>query len=441
MTKPLNKTNNAEFVRRRAKLAELMQAGIAIIPTATEKIRNRDSHFPFRFDSYFYYLTGFTEPDAVLVVIAGNTPQSILFCRDKDPEREIWDGYRFGPEVARTTFGFDDAFTISELDQKIPTLLANQPSLSYAVGMDPSWDSKILGWLNQVRVLTRTGVKAPDLIRDVRVWLDEMRLFKSADELAYMRRAAAISGGAHCRAMQGAADAQFEYEIEAALLHEFRANGANAPAYPPIVAAGANACVLHYVDNNAALHKGELLLIDAGCEVAGYAADITRTFPISGKFSAAQKSVYEIVYAAQAAAIAASKPGASWEAPHLAAVELIAQGIKDLGLSKSSVTEIIEGELYKRFYMHRTGHWLGLDVHDVGDYKKQDVWRQLEPGMTLTVEPGLYIRPGPDVPEAFWNIGVRIEDDVLITDSGNEVLTELAPKSVEAIEALMRGGA
>ena len=437
--KPLS--NNAEFVRRRAKLAELMQAGIAIIPTATEKIRNRDSHFPFRFDSYFYYLTGFTEPDAVLVVIAGNTPQSLLFCRDKDPEREIWDGYRFGPEAARTTFAFDATFAIGELEKKIPTLLANQPSLSYAVGMDANWDEKILGWLNQVRLQGRSGVNAPEVIRDVRVWLDEMRLFKSATELTYMRRAATISGGAHCRAMQAVGELQFEYEIEAALLHEFRANGADAPAYSPIVAAGENACVLHYVDNNAALQKGDLLLIDAGCEVAGYAADITRTFPISGKFNAAQKSVYEVVLAAQAAAITVSKPGASWEEPHLAAIEVIARGIKDLGLSKSSVTEIIEGELYKRFYMHRTGHWLGLDVHDVGDYKKQNAWRQLEPGMTLTVEPGLYIRPGPDVPEEFWNIGVRIEDDVLITDSGNEVLTELAPKSVEAIEALMRDGA
>lgn len=437
--KPLS--NNAEFVRRRAKLAELMQAGIAIIPTATEKIRNRDSHFPFRFDSYFYYLTGFTEPDAVLVVIAGNTPQSLLFCRDKDPEREIWDGYRFGPEAARTTFAFDATFAIGELEKKIPTLLANQPSLSYAVGMDANWDEKILGWLNQVRLQGRSGVNAPEVIRDVRVWLDEMRLFKSADELVYMRRAAAISGGAHRRAMREAGELQFEYEIEAGLLHEFRANGADAPAYSPIVAAGENACVLHYVDNNAALQKGDLLLIDAGCEVAGYAADITRTFPISGKFNAVQKSVYEVVLAAQAAAITVSKPGASWEEPHLAAIEVIARGIKDLGLSKSSVTEIIEGELYKRFYMHRTGHWLGLDVHDVGDYKKQNAWRQLEPGMTLTVEPGLYIRPGPDVPEEFWNIGVRIEDDVLITDSGNEVLTELAPKSVEAIEALMRDGA
>ena len=436
----LTKVNNAEFVRRRAKLAELMQAGIAIIPTASEKIRNRDSHFPFRFDSYFYYLTGFTEPEAVLVVIAGSTPQSILFCRGKDPEREIWDGYRFGPEAARTMFAFDDAFPIGELEQKIPGLLANQPSLSYAIGIDAKWDEKIWGWLNQVRAQGRAGVKAPDLIRDVRVWLDEMRLFKSANELVCMRRAAAISGGAHRRAMQYAADAQFEYEIEAALLHEFRAHGADAPAYSPIVASGANACVLHYVANNAALQKGDLLLIDAGCEVGGYAADITRTFPINGKFSAAQKSVYEIVLAAQAAAIAESKPGISWEVPHLAAVAVIAQGIKDLGLSQRSVTEIIEGELYKRFYMHRTGHWLGLDVHDAGDYKKQNAWRQLEPGMTLTVEPGLYVTPGPDVPKEFWNIGVRIEDDVLITDSGNEILTSTTPKSVAAIEALMGGG-
>ncbi len=438
MMKPLNKEpDNAVYIDRRAKLAELMQEGIAVIPTASEKIRNRDSHFPFRFDSYFYYLTGFTEPEAVLVIIAGNAPQSLLFCRSKDMEREIWDGYRFGPESAKAAFNFDDAFAVSELDQLMPTLIANQPVLSYALGMDVSWDEKIMRWLNQVRSQARTGVKAPELVRDVRVWLDEMRLFKSEDELALMRRAAAISAAAHCRAMSIAPHSQFEYQIEAALLHDFRASGAQAPAYPPIVASGANACVLHYVENNAALQSGELLLIDAGCEVGGYAADITRTFPVNGTFSTAQKAVYDVVLAAQAAAIAVAVPGSTWEAPHLAAVETIAQGIKDLGLSQSSMAEIIETEQYKRFYMHRTGHWLGLDVHDVGNYKQKDVWRTLAPGMTLTVEPGLYIRPAPDVPKEFWNIGVRIEDDVLITESGNEVLTLAAPKSVAAIETLM----
>ena len=435
-----NIVDSVVYQNRRAQLARLMQEGIAIIPTASEKIRNRDSHFPFRYDSYFYYLTGFVEPDALLVIQGGTNSQSILFCRNKDPEKEIWDGFRYGPAGAKEAFHFDQTYSFEELDAVMPTLLANQITLSYPLAVSPHWDERILRWLNQVRAQARTGVKAPEVMRDVRAWLDEMRLFKSPEELRCMRRAAEISSAAHRRAMQFAPRARYEYEVEAELLYEFRRNGAQAPAYTPIVASGANACVLHYIENNAPLDKGQLLLIDAGCEFGGYAADITRTFPVSGKFSAAQKAVYEIVLSAQDAAIAMAKPGNDWEAPHRAALAVIVQGIKDLGLAQESMAEIIENETYKRFYMHRTGHWLGLDVHDVGQYKTEGDWRSLQAGMTLTVEPGFYIRPAPDIPQEFWHIGVRIEDDLLITETGNEVLSVAAPKTLTDVEATVQAG-
>ncbi|MDE2309419.1 MAG: aminopeptidase P N-terminal domain-containing protein [Betaproteobacteria bacterium] len=430
----------ATCASRRARLISLMRRGIAVIPTAPEAVRNGDAHYPYRYDSHFYYLTGFDEPEAVLVLVAGPAPQSILFCREKNPEREIWDGYRHGPDAAKAAFGFDAAFPIAQLDDRLTELMGNQPALFHPLGAHAAWDDRILALRAKVQAQSRSGITAPNEMHDVRMLLDEMRLLKDGEELAAMRRAAAISIAAHRRAMRATRPGRMEYEIEAELLHEFRHSGAQAPAYPPIVAGGANACVLHYVGNSAVLKEGDLLLIDAGCEVDGYAADITRTFPVNGKFSAAQKDVYEMVLAAQAAAIGAVRPGVRWNEPHDAALRVIAQGLLDFKLCSGSLDAVLESEGYKRFYMHRTGHWLGMDVHDVGAYKQDGAWRVLQPGMTLTVEPGCYIRPADDVPQAFWNIGIRIEDDVVVTAQGCEVLTKAAPKTVAAIEELMHPG-
>jgi len=410
--------------------------GIAIVATAPEVPRNRDTHYPYRHDSYFYWLTGFAEPEAVVVMVGGDTPEAILFCRDKDETREIWDGFRYGPAAAREHFGFDAAYSINELDAKLPELMGNRTRLAYAVGQDPVWDARVIGWLNAVRTKTRQGILAPGEIIDVRHALDEMRLIKDAHELALMRRAADISTGAHRAAMRATRPGGHEYEIEAELLSAFRRGGAEAPAYTSIVASGANACVLHYVFNNKPLKDGDLLLIDAAAEFGSYAADITRTFPVNGRFSAAQKDAYELVLAAQAAAIDAVRPGNPWNAPHDAAVRVLTQGMVDLKLLAGEVDGLIESKAYDRFYMHRTGHWLGLDVHDAGEYKLDGAWRPLQPGMTLTVEPGLYIRPADNIPEALWNIGIRIEDDVAVNESGCEVLTT-PPKTVAEIEAWM----
>ncbi len=426
------------FRQRRLSLLARMGEGIAVIPTAPERVRNRDTTFPYRADSYFHYLSGFPEPEAVLVLIAGSSPQSILFCRDKDVEKEIWDGFRHGPEAAPAAFGFDAAHSIREFDTKLPELLADQPALWFSLGHDAAWDARITAALNAVRAQSRSGKRAPSAIRDVRAALDEMRLIKDGHEIALMREAAVIACDAHRRAMRFAAPGRFEYEVEAEFLHEFRRRGSQFPAYSPIVAGGANACVLHYVDNNRELRDGDLLLIDAGCELDGYASDITRTFPVNGRFSGPQADVYDLVLDAQAAAIAAIRPGATFHDPHTAAVRVLAQGMIDMKLLEGSVDGVIESESYKRFYMHRTGHWLGLDVHDAGEYKEGEDWRVLAPGMALTVEPGCYIRPAADVPQAFWNIGVRIEDDALVTADGCEIITADAPKKIADIEALMR---
>jgi Xaa-Pro aminopeptidase len=415
-----------------------MKQGVAAVRTAPERPRNRDSSYPFRFDSYFYYLSGFPEPEAVLVLVAGAKAKSMLFCREKSPEREIWDGFRYGPDQAREIFGFDEAHPITELDELMPQLLADQPAIFCDVGSDGDWDSRVIGWINKVRAQVRSGVTAPAEICDIRLFLDDMRLIKDAHELGTMRRAAAISTEAHRRAMRATRPGLREYEIEAEIVHEFRRRGAQAPAYTPIVAGGANSCVLHYVQNDAMLKDGDLLLIDAGCELDGYASDITRTFPVGGKFAGPQRDIYEMVLAAQAAAIAEVKPGAEWENPHNAAVKVLAQGMLDLGLCKGTVDSAIESGDYRRFFMHRTGHWLGLDVHDAGVYKRNGRWMELKPGMVLTVEPGCYVRPGEGVPEKFWNIGVRIEDDALVTGSGCEIITAAAPKKIEDIESLMR---
>ncbi len=423
------------YANRRRRLAQAIGESVAVVPTAPERVRNRDSHYPYRFDSHFYYLTGFTEPEAVLVLASG---KSILFCRERNAEREIWDGFRYGPEAARERFGFDAAHPIASLDQEMARLLENRAALYYPMGADPEWDARALRWVNAVRARVRAGIAAPERVHDVRAVIDDMRLVKDAHELGVMRRAARIAAAAHRRAMQRARPGRYEYEIEAELLYEFRRSGAQTPAYTPIVAGGANACVLHYVANDAVLRDGDLLLIDAGCELDGYASDLTRTSPVKGRFSPAQREVYEIVLAAQRTALESVRPGAAWNEPHDAAVRVLAQGMIDLELIGGSLQEALEKETYKRFYMHRTGHWLGLDVHDAGDYKRQGAWRALAPGMTLTVEPGLYIRGDDDVPERLRNIGVRIEDDVLVTDAGCEVLTAEAPKAIADIEALMR---
>ena len=430
--------NVKEFQARRAQLLKKMGEGIAIIPTAPEVVRNRDSHYAYRFDSYFYYLTGFTEPESVLVLIAGSKPKSILFCRDKDMEREIWDGFRYGPDGALKEFGFDEAYSISQLDELAPKLLSNQVKLFYSLGADARWDARIAGWLNAVRDLVRTGVCAPSDIMDIRQLVDVMRLVKSSYEQDLMRRSANIAAEAHNRAMKFTKPNKKEYEIEAEFLHEFYRNGAQSPAYTSIVAGGANACTLHYNANNCTLNEGDLLLVDAGCELDGYASDVTRTFPVNGKFSAVQRDLYELVLNAQYAAINVAKPGSSWNTPHEAALDVLIQGFIDFKLCKGSKDEVLESGSYRQFYMHRTGHWLGLDVHDAGEYKdRAGNWVLLEAGNTLTVEPGCYVRPAENVPEHFWNIGIRIEDDVLITTTGNEVLTKNAVKTVTDIEAMM----
>jgi len=431
--------NKNEFSQRRYRLMTEMVEGVAIVPTSPELIRNRDSHYPFRFDSYFYYLSGFKEPESVLFLIAGPQAKTILFCRDKDMEREIWDGFRYGPAAAVNEFGIDAAYSMSQLDEIAPQLMANQSKIFYSLGADPAWDTRVTGWVNQLRSQARTGVSVSGSIVDVRKLLDEMRLYKSEAEVALMRRSANIATAAHQRAMQFTRPGMMEYEIEAEFLHEFYRHGSQAPAYTSIVAGGANACTLHYNANNAKLRDGDLLLIDAGCELDGYASDITRTFPVSGKFSAPQKDLYELVLASQAAAINKVAPNSHWNAPHEAALDVLIRGFIDLGLCKGSPDEVLEKGSYRQFYMHRTGHWLGLDVHDAGEYKNQQgEWRMLEPGMTLTVEPGCYVRPAEGVPEHFWNIGIRIEDDVLVTPEGCEVLTSAAVKSVADIESLMK---
>ncbi|QJR09366.1 Xaa-Pro aminopeptidase [Usitatibacter rugosus] len=427
------------FRKRRARLAAELGNGIVVLPTAPERTRNADSHYDYRWDSGFYYLSGFREPEAVVVLVLGKKPREILFCREKNLEREIWDGFRYGPELARDVFGFDEAHSYGELDARMVELLANQPALHTTVGADPAWDARVAGWLNAVRAKARSGVTAPEGIQDVRVAVNDMRLFKDENEIAIMRRAGEISSAAHARAMAATKPGKREYEIEAELLHEFVRNGARSPAYGSIVAAGANACVLHYRENNAELRKGELLLIDAGCELDSYASDITRTWPIDGKFTPVQKDVYEVVLASQEAAIKAVKPEADFIDYHDAATRVLVQGLIDFKLCKGSVDKVLEDGSYKQFYMHRTGHWLGLDVHDAGDYMRKGKWRKLKPGMVLTVEPGLYIRPAANVPKAFWNIGIRIEDDVLVTAKGRDVLTSMCPKKVKDVEDAVRG--
>ncbi|MEW6763407.1 MAG: aminopeptidase P N-terminal domain-containing protein [Pseudomonadota bacterium] len=441
--------DTSAFVERRARLAARMEPGaVAVLATAPESLRNGDSEYPYRHDSYFYYLSGFTEPESVLVLVAalGDAPaRAILFCREKNVEREIWDGFRYGPEAARIAFGFDEAYPIDELDAQMAGLLANAPALYYALGHSAALDAQVSGWLKAVRAKSRTGIAAPSTTHHLLGILDEMRLLKDAGEQALMGRAARIAAGAHARAMRFTRPGVFEYEIEAELLHEFRRHGAQFPAYTPIVASGANACVLHYNANNRQCLDGELVLVDAGCELDGYASDITRTWPVNGRFSAPQRALYELVLQAQEAAFAAIVPGRPYSDVHTAAVNVLAGGMLELGLidrtKYGTAEDAVLDKAHLPFYMHGTGHWLGMDVHDVGPYRDLTLpdrpSRPLQPGMALTVEPGIYVRPGEGVPEEFWNIGIRIEDDVVVTDDGCRILSGDAPKRVADIETLM----
>ena len=452
--------NRSEIYQlRRKALAKQMftktGGGIAVISTAPELARNRDSEFPYRHDSDFFYLTGFEEPGATLVMqVEGNGEnyalQSHLFCRPKDLEREIWDGLRLGPDAAPKELGIEFAHSNQELDQKLGELLANQDAVYVRLAESAESDRRVRHWMKQVRGQARAGINPPSEFHDVEALIHEMRLFKDAYEIDIMRRAAAISARAHIRAMQVCKPGMREYQLDAELLHEFRNSGAQSVAYNSIVAGGANSCILHYRAGSTELRAGELCLIDAGCELDGYASDITRTFPVDGKFTGPQRALYDITLAAQEASITMTKPGNTFMQPHEAALKVLTQGLLDeklLNLRElGSLENAIETGAYRRFYMHRTSHWRGMDVHDVGSYresvqsaaKEEKPWRVLKSGMVITIEPGLYVRPADDVDEAFWNIGIRIEDDAVINDSGCELISRGVPVKADEIEALMK---
>ena len=443
----------AIYTQRRNRVAksilEKSGGGILIIDTAAEKYRNRDSDFPYRHDSDFYYLTGFNEPGATLVMIVNsNKTETILFCRPKDLDREIWDGWRLGPEAAPQYLGINSAFSNASLDEKMPLQLANQNAIfTRLINAEPI-NSQLKNWLNEVKGMARTGANSPAALFDVETIIHEMRLFKDEHEIKIMRKAGNIAAQGHIRAMQASRPGLREYHLEAELLHAFRYAGAQSVAYNSIVATGANACVLHHRAGNAELNNGDLCLIDAGCELDGYASDITRTFPVNGKFSGPQKAIYEIVLAAQEAAIEKTKPGVDFQAPHDAALRVLTQGLLDLNLidrsSIGSLDNALETKAYQRFYMHRTSHWLGMDVHDVGQYREPNstsepkAWRTLLPNMVLTIEPGLYIRKSDDVDPQYWDIGIRIEDDALVTNGTCELMSRDVPVSVNEIEYLMK---
>lgn len=434
----MNKISPIEFSKRRKDLmAQIGDGAIAIISSSKLKIRNRDAEFIFRQDSDFLYLTGFNEPESVAILVPGRAESEyILFCREKDPKTEQWTGHMAGLEGAIDTFGADDAFPIDDIDDILPGIMENRNKVYYSIGNNQDFDIKVISWVNTLRTKVRSGIQAPHEFISLDVFLHEMRLFKSPAEQQLMRDAATVSVKAHQRAMASTKSGMMEYEIDAEYLHEFRRAGM-LPAYTSIVGGGKNACVLHYIDNNQKLNGNDLLLIDAGAENQGYASDITRTFPVGGKFSEAQGILYQIVLDAQHAAIEQAKPGNTWIDPHNAAVRVITQGLLENGLLKGDIETLIAEHKYAPFYMHKTGHWLGLDVHDVGDYKISEAWRELEAGMALTIEPGIYISPSKDIGEKWWNIGIRIEDDILITKTGNEVITGALLKEIDEIEAHM----
>jgi Xaa-Pro aminopeptidase len=436
----MSRIPKAEYTRRRKALMEQMEPNsIAILAAAPVYIRNRDVEHIYRQDSDFQYLTGFPEPEAVLALIPGREHgEYVLFCRERDAERELWDGLRAGQEGAMRQYGADDAFPINDIDDILPGLIEGRERVYYSIGTHAEFDRRLMEWINSIRAKARQGAQPPNEFVALDHLLHDMRLYKSAAEVKVMKAAAQISAAAHVQAMQTARAGLSEYHLEAELEYVFRRNGSKMPAYGSIVASGRNACILHYRENDAALKDGDLVLIDAGCEIDCYASDITRTFPVSGRFSAEQKAIYELVLRAQEAAFAAIGPGRHWNEAHDATVQVIAAGLLELGLLPGSLDEVLENETYKRYYMHRAGHWLGMDVHDVGDYKVGGEWRVLEPGMALTVEPGIYIPADDARVERRWRgIGVRIEDDVVVNRSGCEILTDGVPKTVAEIEALM----
>ncbi len=436
------KISRDEYARRRTQLLASLPAGsVALVAAATLKTRNRDAEYAFRQDSDFYYLTGFNEPDAVLLLLPGREEgEAVMFCPPRDPQMEIWTGYRAGPEGCVRDFGMDQAFELEHLDAQLPELLDGRLRLYYAFGQDELLDTRVRGWVNAVRAKARQGAQPPQELVQLETLLHEQRLFKSEAELEMMRRAGDISAAAHVQAMQICAPGMSEYQLEAEITAHCMREGARFQAYSPIVGAGANGCILHYIDNMDLLRDGDLVLIDAGCELDNYASDITRTFPVSGRFSAQQAELYQLVLDAQLACIDAIRPGVPWNDIHELSVRVLTEGLVRLGLLQGKVDALIEEGAYRRFYMHRVGHWLGMDVHDVGEYKQDGDWRPLEPGMVMTVEPGLYIAPDDDSVAPQWRgIGIRIEDDVVITEQGCEVLTDGVPKQIADIEALMAG--
>lgn len=429
----------AEFARRRKQLMRMAdEDAILILPSAPLRVRSHDTHYPYRQDSDFWYLSGFPEPEAVLVLVPGRKHgETLLFCRDRDPEREAWDGPRAGPEGAVEAYGVDDAYPITDLDEILPGLLEGRSRVYYHFGRDTEFDLKLIGWVNRVRSQVRQGAQPPHEFLELGHLLHELRLFKSAAELKLMRRAAAIAAEAQLAAMRATRPGGREYEVEAALQYVYRKNDAVA-AYEPIVGAGANGCVLHYRANSGPLADGALLLCDAGAEYANYASDITRTWPVNGRYSKEQRALYELVLKAQAAAMEQARPGRPWILGHEAAVEVLTEGMLSLGLLKGTLKAALQSGAYRKFYMHKTGHWLGLDVHDVGEYKVAGDYRELEPGMVFTIEPGIYIAPGSKgVPAKWQGIGIRIEDDVVVTADGHEVLTHGVPRDADAIEAVL----
>lgn len=434
------KISKKEFAERRRELMALMEPNsIAIVPAAPARTRSRDTEYPYRQDSDFYYLSGFGEPESVLVLVPGRAHgEYVLFCRERDRAMEIWNGFRAGPEGAVKDFGADDAFPIGDLDEILPGLIEGRERVYYLMGRDPEFDRQVMEWVNTIRAKVRSGAHPPGEFIALDHLLHDMRLFKSPAEIRIMQEAGDMTASAHLRAMEKCHPGMMEFQLEAEFLHEFSRSGSRFPAYSSIVGGGSNACVLHYIDNNCELKDGDLVLIDAGAEYQHYASDITRTFPVGGKFSREQRALYDVVLKAQLAAIKQVKPGNHWNQPHEAALKELVKGLVQLGLLQGKVEELIASEAYRRFYMHRTGHWLGMDVHDVGDYKVGDEWRVFEPGMVLTVEPGLYVAADDDTVEARWRgIGIRIEDDVLVTEKGRKILTAAAPKDPDEIEALM----
>lgn len=426
--------------RRRSLMRTMGRGSIAILPAAKIVNRNADSEYPYRQTSDFHYLSGFNEPESVMVLIPGRShAEFIMFCRERDPVQETWHGRRLGVERVPEVIQADDAFPIGDIDEIMPGLIEGREKVFYTIGLDPVFDSRVLGWINQVRANSRVGGRVPSEFVDLDYHLHEMRLFKSRVEINSMKRAGKLTAMAHKRAMQKCKPGMMEYELEAELGHEYRRNGA-VHSFLPIVGSGENGCILHYTENNAELEDGNLVLVDSGAEVDCYAGDLTRTYPINGKFSDAQKEVYQIVLDAHTAATNCVRVGNKWNDPHEAAVKVLTQGLIKIGLLKGKLATLIKDESYKRFYMHRTGHWLGLDVHDVGEYKVDGEWRELEVGMVLTIEPGLYIAKGKGVPAKYQNIGIRIEDDVVVTEDGPEVTTDAAPRTIDDIEAWMAEG-